>query len=52
MRRRRSDRESIRIQDVARHAGVSPMTVSRALREPDKVSEAMRRRVEESVSAI
>jgi LacI family gluconate utilization system Gnt-I transcriptional repressor len=52
MRRRRSNRESIRIQDVARHAGVSPMTVSRALREPDKVSEAMRRRVEESVSAI
>jgi LacI family gluconate utilization system Gnt-I transcriptional repressor len=52
MRRRRSSRETVRIQDVARHAGVSPMTVSRALREPDKVSEAMRRRVEESVSAI
>ncbi len=52
MRRRRSSLETVRIQDVARHAGVSPMTVSRALREPDKVSEAMRRRVEESVSAI
>lgn len=52
MRRRRSTHETVRIQDVARHAGVSPMTVSRALRQPDKVSEAMRRRVEEAVSAI
>jgi LacI family gluconate utilization system Gnt-I transcriptional repressor len=52
MRRRRSTPETIRIQDVARHAGVSPMTVSRALRQPDTVSEPTRRRVEEAVSAI
>jgi LacI family gluconate utilization system Gnt-I transcriptional repressor len=43
---------SIGIRDVARHAGVSPMTVSRALREPDKVSAEMRRRVEDTVHQI
>ncbi len=37
------------MSDIARHAGVSPMTVSRALREPASVSEKMRRRVEEAV---
>src|SRR2546423_4320052 len=43
---------SVRIGDVARRAGVSPMTGSRALSDPRKVSEEMRRRVEEAVSAI
>jgi LacI family gluconate utilization system Gnt-I transcriptional repressor len=38
--------------DVARHAGVSSMTVSRALREPDKVSEESRRRVHAAISEI
>src|SRR6185503_1479237 len=37
------------MHDIARHAGVSPMTVSRALREPGSVSEKMRRKVEAAV---
>jgi len=54
MSRRRASgpSQSIRIRDVARHAGVSPMTVSRALRDPAKVSEGLRRRVEAAVSQI
>jgi LacI family gluconate utilization system Gnt-I transcriptional repressor len=39
-----------RLVDVARAAGVSPMTVSRALREPDRVSPALRARVEHAVA--
>ncbi len=38
-------REALRMQDVAAHAGVSPMSVSRALRDPSTVSEAMHARV-------
>jgi LacI family transcriptional regulator, gluconate utilization system Gnt-I transcriptional repressor len=41
-----------RMRDVAKQAGVSPMTVSRALRDPSKVSEGVRRRVEEAVRAV
>ena len=41
-----------RMRDVAQRAGVSPMTVSRALRDPSKVSEGVRRRVEEAVRAV
>jgi LacI family gluconate utilization system Gnt-I transcriptional repressor len=37
------------MSDIARHAGVSPMTVSRALREPSTVSEKMRRKVDAAV---
>lgn len=40
---------SPRIEEVARLAGVSPITVSRALRQPDKLSEATRLRVLEAV---
>ncbi|MCK8787667.1 LacI family DNA-binding transcriptional regulator [Roseomonas sp. NAR14] len=43
---------TIRMRDVARAAGVSTMTVSRALSSPEKVSEEVRRRVEAAVSAI
>ncbi|WP_043838275.1 LacI family DNA-binding transcriptional regulator [Muricoccus aerilatus] len=43
---------SSRMRDVAQRAGVSPMTVSRALRDPSKVSEPVRRRVEEAVRAV
>jgi LacI family gluconate utilization system Gnt-I transcriptional repressor len=37
------------MSDIARHAGVSPMTVSRALRDPSTVSEKMRRKVDAAV---
>jgi LacI family gluconate utilization system Gnt-I transcriptional repressor len=42
----------IRMTDVARRAGVSTMTVSRALRDPSSVSEEMRRKVEAAVAEI
>ena len=37
------------MNDIARHAGVSPMTVSRALRAPALVSDEMRRKVDAAV---
>jgi LacI family gluconate utilization system Gnt-I transcriptional repressor len=40
-------RRRTRLQDVARAAGVSTMTVTRVLREPAKVAEATRRRIEQ-----
>src|SRR5512134_1684440 len=39
----------LRMEDVARRARVSAITVSRALRDPAKVSEATRRRVMRAV---
>lgn len=50
--RARTGQPSVRIRDVAALAGVSPMTVSRALREPSKVSAEMRRRVDAAVKEI
>ena len=41
--------DDIKMSDIARHAGVSPMTVSRALRAPSTVSEKMRRKVDAAV---
>jgi LacI family gluconate utilization system Gnt-I transcriptional repressor len=38
--------------DVARRAEVSPMTVSRALREPEKVSEDTRKKILEAIEAV
>ncbi|PZW38904.1 LacI family transcriptional regulator [Humitalea rosea] len=42
----------VRMRDVARTAQVSTMTVSRALKDPGKVSADVRRRVEEAVRAV
>ena len=41
-----------RMRDVAKRAGVSTMTVSRALNEPNKVSPEMRERVIRAVKEI
>lgn len=41
---------SPRIEEVARLAGVSPITVSRALRQPGKLSEETRRKVLETIA--
>jgi len=46
---KRSGGDTIKMSDIARHAGVSPMTVSRALNDPSTVSEKMRRKVEAAV---
>src|SRR6478735_6903699 len=46
---KRNGGEDVKMSDIARHAGVSPMTVSRALREPSTVSEKMRRKVDAAV---
>jgi LacI family gluconate utilization system Gnt-I transcriptional repressor len=40
------------MEDVARLADVSLITVSRVLREPDKVAQSTRERVQEAISAI
>jgi LacI family gluconate utilization system Gnt-I transcriptional repressor len=50
--RQRSGTGRIRLAEVAAHAGVSTMTVSRALNRPELLSEAVRARVEASVRAV
>ncbi|WP_311221029.1 MULTISPECIES: LacI family DNA-binding transcriptional regulator [unclassified Acidovorax] len=49
--RRRRGSGHVTIRDVARLAGVAPITVSRALSTPDQVSLAVRERVREAVAA-
>lgn len=50
MSRRKKGRTTI--ADVAARAGVSPITVSRALREPGRVSAPLRRRIDAAVRAL
>ena len=50
--RRRIGGNSARMRDVANKAGVSPMTVSRVLSTPDRVSAEMRERVVKAVKEI
>ncbi len=40
------------LSDVAKRAGVSPVTVSRALRHPDMVSPALRQRIDDAVTSL
>ena len=48
----RKDRKgAVTIHDVARHAGVSPMTVSRVMNEAPGVKDATRKTVREAVAA-
>jgi LacI family gluconate utilization system Gnt-I transcriptional repressor len=44
-----SEKRPPRIDEVARIAGVSPITVSRALRQPEKVAEDKRRRIQAAI---
>ena len=46
----RGKARTVRVEDVAREAGVSPITVSRTLSNPEKVKEETRRRVAEAVA--
>lgn len=54
-RRRKGDDgggRSVLLADVARHAGVSTASVSRVLNAPDRVSDAVRGRVEQAVAQL
>lgn len=42
----------VTLQEVARHAGIGPMTVSRALRDPALVSEASLKKIQQAVSEL
>ncbi|WAE76100.1 LacI family DNA-binding transcriptional regulator [Streptomonospora nanhaiensis] len=50
--RPRSTRPSVGITEVARHAGVSPGTVSNVLNRPERVAEATRARVEAAIAEL
>jgi LacI family transcriptional regulator, gluconate utilization system Gnt-I transcriptional repressor len=45
------DSRQVRMEDVARLAGVSLITVSRMLREPDRVAEGTRKRISAAIAA-
>ncbi|MBB3214373.1 LacI family gluconate utilization system Gnt-I transcriptional repressor [Herbaspirillum sp. Sphag1AN] len=42
----------VTIVDVARHVGVSPMTISRALKTPERVQQELRIRITEAIAAL
>jgi LacI family transcriptional regulator len=51
-KRRRRSGNAPTISDVARHAGVSPMTVSRVINDESNVREETRRKVREAIKAL
>jgi LacI family gluconate utilization system Gnt-I transcriptional repressor len=52
-RKRRASRTNrITLDDVARHVGVSAITVSRALRSPQKVAPALRDQILEAAQTL
>ena len=51
-RRRHQGDNRVTLKDVAREAGVAPITVSRALNTPENVSAGLRERIDNAVSAL
>jgi LacI family gluconate utilization system Gnt-I transcriptional repressor len=49
-RNKKTSGRMVRVEDVAREAGVSPITVSRTLSNPEKVREETRKKVEAAVA--
>lgn len=49
---RRNNRTRVRLSDVALKVGVSPITISRALRSPEKVSPDLRRKIFQAVEEM
>lgn len=52
VRRRNNKPDNVRMQDVAREAGVAPITVSRALNTPDKLSPQTLRAVRTAIERL
>lgn len=50
--RKRKNTGRVTLQDVAKYAGVGSMTVSRALRTPDLVSDKLREKINEAVTEL
>lgn len=50
--RKRRNTGRVTLQDVAKHAGVGSMTVSRALRTPELVSDKLREKVNQAVEEL
>ncbi|MCP1200256.1 LacI family DNA-binding transcriptional regulator [Notoacmeibacter sp. MSK16QG-6] len=46
------DKDRVTLADVAAHVGTSTITVSRAIRRPEMVSEALRKRIAEAVDTL
>ena len=50
--RKRKNTGRVTLQDVAKYAGVGSMTVSRALRTPELVSDKLREKINEAVEEL